>query len=104
MKGKNDMITVSVKNLVEAIREADAFAIPDMKGGVDYLYNSVFCRMSKGHDVKLSELDFDAFEPEDIDSFSDIYSDVFERNSYAAHNLSSTLRSVAPASKAVAYV
>ena len=98
------MIIVNVKNLVEAIREADAFALPEMKGGVNYLYDKVFTRMSKGHDVRLSDLDFDAFEPEDIDSFNNIYSDVFERNHYAANGIASTLRSVVPASKAVFYV
>ena len=97
------MITVSVKNLVEAIREADAFALPDMSAGVSYLY-AVFSRMSKGHDVLLSELDFGAFELEDIDSFSDLYSDVFERNHYAAKGIASTLRKIDPACKAVAYV
>ena len=98
------MITVSMKNLVEAIREADAFAIPEMRDGVSYLYDKVFTRMSRGHNVRLSDLDFDAFEPEDIDSFGDIYSDVFERNHYAANGIASTLRSVSPAVKAVAYV
>ena len=41
-----------------------------------YLYDKVYCRMSSGHDVRLSEIDFNAFESEDIDSFRDLYSDV----------------------------
>ena len=98
------MIAVSVKNLVEAIRKADAFTMPDMTAGENYLYNTVYSRMSKGHDVRLSELDFDAFEPEDIDSFSDLYSGVFERNHRAGNGIASTLRAITPASKAVAYV
>jgi len=98
------MITVSVKNLVGAIRETDAFALPDMSSGTSYLYDMVYRQMSRGQDVRLSSLDFDAFEPEDIDSFSDIYSDVIERNHYAANGIASALRSVAPASKAVTYV
>ena len=98
------MITVSVKNLVEAIREADAFALPDINEGTNYLYDKIYRRMTRGHSVRLSEIDFGAFEAEDIDSFSDLYSNVFERNHYAASDIASTLRSVAPASKAVAYV
>ena len=47
------MITVSVKNLVEAIREADAFALPEMNEGTSYLYNMVYRRMSNGQDVML---------------------------------------------------
>jgi hypothetical protein len=89
---------------VEAIREADAFALPDMTAGESYLYDTVYSRMSKGHDVRLSELDFDAFEPEDIDSFSGLYSDVLERNHCAAGGIASTLLAITPASKAVAYV
>ena len=98
------MITVSIKQLVSAIAEADAFSLPGMNEGTSYLYDTVYRRMSKGDTVRLSELDFDAFEAEDVDSFSDIYSDVFERNSYAASGISSALRSMTPASKAVAYV
>jgi hypothetical protein len=55
-------------------------------------------------EVRLSELDFDAFEPEDIDTFKDIYSDVFESNYYAGNRIASALRSSAPASRAVSYV
>lgn len=98
------MITVSVKNLVEAIREADDLTLPKMNAGVNYLYDTVYRQMSKGNDVRLSELDFNAFEQEDIDSFSDMYSDVFERNYYAASGIASTLRNVMPVSKAVGYV
>jgi hypothetical protein len=98
------MINVSVKNLVEAIREADAFELPHMNEGTAYLYNSVYNKLARNMDVRLSELDFDAFEPEDVDTFKDIYSDVFESNYYAGNRIASALRSVAPASKAVAYV
>jgi hypothetical protein len=98
------MITVSVKNLVEAIQEAEAFKLPEMNDGTAYLCDMVYRQLSRGLDVKLSELDFDAFEQEDINSFSEIYTDVFERNSCAAGGISSTLRSMAPISKAVAYV
>ena len=98
------MIKISLKQLASAIAEADAFKLPDMNEGTSYLYDTVYRRMSRGEPVRLSELDFDAFETEDVDSLNDLYSDVFERNGYAAHSLACTLRSMAPASKAVAYV
>jgi hypothetical protein len=98
------MITVSVRGLAEAIREAEAFALPEMNNGTSYLYKKVYRRMSKGHDVLLSELDFDAFEAEDVDSLSGLYSDVFERNCCAADGIVSTLRATAPVCKAVGYV
>ena len=99
-----DLITVSIKNLVEAIREADVFTLPEMNKGTAYLYNTVYQRMSKGHDVRLSELDFDAFEQDDIDDLSDLYSNVFEQNHYAGCGIASTLRGLAPVCKTVGYV
>ena len=33
------MITVSVKKLIEAIEEAEAFSLPDMTEGTRYLYH-----------------------------------------------------------------
>jgi hypothetical protein len=98
------MITVSVKKLVEAIRESDAFALPDMSDGVSYLYDAVYHRLSAGNDVRLSELDFGAFEPSDVDSLSELHENVFERNHNAAGRIAGTLRATVPASKAVAYV
>jgi hypothetical protein len=98
------MITVNAGKLAEAIREADAFALPEMNGGVSYLYDAVCRRMFRGQDVRLSELDFDAFAPEDVDSLSGLYSDVFERNHYVADGITSTLRNTAPVCKAVGYV
>ena len=98
------MITINTRNLVEAIREADVFTLPNMNEGTEYLYNTVYNRLARNIDVRLSELDFDSFEPEDVDSLSDLYSDVFESNHYTACRLVSTLRSAAPAIKAVTYV
>ena len=98
------MITVSMKQLVSAIAEADAFNLPDMNDGTSYLYETVYLRMSKGQPVNLSEIDFNAFEQEDVDALNDLYSDVFERNHYTANGISHTLRGAIPISKAVGYV
>lgn len=98
------MITVNVKKLVEAIQEADAFALPEMNDGVSYLYNAVYNRLSRGHEVRLSELDFDAFDSEDVDAFSGLYTDVFERNYYAANRVADTLRASVPVRTAVGFV
>ena len=98
------MITVSIKSLVEAIREADVYTLPEMNRGTAYLHDMVYKRMTKGHDVRLSELNFDAFEQEDVDSLHDLYSDVLEQNNYKAGGISSTLQALAPVCKAVGYV
>ena len=98
------MLTVSVRDLVDAIREADIYKLPDMNEGTEYLYSNLYKRLSKGEEVTLSSLDFDAFEPEDIDSINSLHSDLFERNSYTAGGIVSALRNVDPVQKAVGYV
>lgn len=98
------MIEVSVKQLASAIAEADAFQMPGMNEGTSYLYHTVYSRLSRDIDIKLSDIDFDAFEPEDIDSLNDLHSDVFERNCYAASGMMSALRQVSPVCKSVCYV
>ena len=98
------MITVNTKKFVEAVRKADSFKLPDMSKGADYLFNNLYSRLSKGEDVKLSSLDFDTFEQEDLHAINSLYSDVFERNCYAANGIASALREALPACKAAAYV
>jgi len=98
------MVTVNTKKFVEAVREADVFKPPDMSKGASYLFDSLYSRLSGGEDVKLSSLDFDAFEPEDLESINSLYSDVFERNCYAANGIASALREAVPACKTAAYV
>ena len=98
------MITVSTRQLASAITEAGAFKLPDMNAGTAYLYKAVYNRLSRNLDVKLSEIDFDAFEPEDIDSLNSLHSDIFERNHFAANGIMSTLRKIEPAYKTVCYV
>ena len=98
------MITVNTKKFVEAVREADIFKMPDMSKGAGYLFDSLYSRLSKGEDVKLSSLDLNAFEPEDLEAVNSLYTDVLERNYYAANGIASALREAVPACKAAAYV
>ena len=98
------MITVNTRNLVEAVREADAFKLPDMSKGAGYLFDNLYSRLSGGGDVRLSNLDFNAFGEEDLEALNSLYSDVFEKNFYAARDIASAIRETVPACKAVAYV
>ena len=98
------MITVSTTRLAEGLKEATAFSLPDMNEGTEYLFNTVYSRLSQRADVRLSEIDFDAFETEDIASLNDLYENVFERNQYAADSIMSALRKTVPIHKAVGYV
>jgi hypothetical protein len=98
------MITVNTGKLVEAVREADAFKVPDMNEGTSYLYEKLYMALSKGEDVRLLSLDFNAFEEEDVNSLNDLYTKVFEKNYYMAFGIASTLRGSRPVCKDVVYV
>ena len=98
------MITVSVKQLVDSIMEADVYKFPDMNEGTGYLYNNLYKRISNGEDVRLSQINYNAFELDDIDSMRDLYSDVLERNEYKTDSLARTLRGLSPAATAPAFV
>ena len=98
------MITVSVKQLVSAIEEADAFDLPDMSAGTDYIYNNIYSRLTRNMDVRLSEINFDAFELYDVDTMREMYSGVLEANENMAVTLADTLRNIPPAVTASAFV
>ena len=97
------MITVNVRQLVDSIREADVFSLPEMNAGTDYLYNRLYGRMARGEGVRLSEIDFTAFESDDITSLNSLYFDVFERNNYVANGIKTALRKTEPVCKPVCY-
>ena len=98
------MLTVNTRNLVEALREAEAFKLPEMNKGTGYLFNNVYRGLSRGEEVRVSGLDFNAFEPEDLDSLNSLYSEVFEKNCHDAGGIASALREAVPVCKAAAYV
>jgi hypothetical protein len=98
------MITVSTKHLLEAIEEADAFSLPDMNAGTEYLYSNLYERLSEGKDVFLSGIDFNAFALEDVEKMRSLYSTVLERNEHGAWNLSRSLQGVLPTATVSAFV
>ena len=98
------MITVSIKELVASIEEATAFKLPDMNEGTSYLYDRIYTHLSQGTDVRLSDIDFDSFEEDDITTRSHLHTNVFEQNIYTARGITSTLQKIAPTCKAVGYV
>ena len=98
------MITVNIKKFVDAIKEADVYRLPDMNEGTGYLYNSLYKRLARCEDVKLSSLDFDAFEQEDINTLNNLHSDVFVRDCSRANGVIHTLHNIVPACKAVTFV
>ena len=94
------MVTVSVKELAGAIAEAEAFKMPDMNEGTAYLYDSIYNRLSRNIDVRLSDIDFGAFALEDVDNMRGLYSDVLAGNENKAEGITCFLRSLPPVAAA----
>ena len=98
------MITVDVNQLTAAIRETTAFELPGMTEGTRYLYDAVYSRMAQDEPVRLSGLDFGAFESGDITSLTELYTEVFEKNERAAYEIISELRGITPAHSRVSFI
>ena len=98
------MIQVNTRKLAEAIREADVFRLPEMTSGTAYLFEELYERLTRGKDVTLSSLDFNAFESDDINSLNCLHTEIFERNYYTANGIKSALRQIEPVCRAVDYV
>ena len=98
------MLQLNIKQLVAAVKEAAPFVLPEMNKGTSYLYNSVYGRLSMGEQVRLSDLDFDAFDSEDITALHNLYEDVFEKNNHQASGIVDILRKATLVCKDASYV
>ena len=98
------MIQVNIAGLVEAVQKVPPFVLPEMGDGISYLFNMVYIRLVNDETVRLSELEFSAFEEEDIQSLARLYEDLFEKNSHQAERIADTLRKAAPVCKAAVYI
>lgn len=98
------MITVSVKNLLDAIEEAEEYKLPEMNEGTQYLYDELYGKASRGMELHLSEIAFDRFEPEDIDEMRDIYFTAIEKNESKADVISNSLICIQPVAVASKFV
>ena len=97
------MITVSVKQLMAAIEEAESFALPDMTDGAQYLYDNLYARLSRNMEVRLSDIDFSGFELDDIDFMRELTSDLDSRE-YKTKAITHSLRKLSPVASAAAFV
>ena len=98
------MITVNVKQLVSALDDADAFSMPEMSGGTRYVYDELYGRLSRGEDLRLSEIDFARFDLDDIDAMRTLYSGTLVANERGAERLTRILRSIQPVPALTAFV
>ena len=98
------MVSVDVERLRAYLGDAAPFTLPDMNPGATYLYDALYKRLSQGLPVRLSEIDFAAFEPDDITTLNNMYTHVFEKNGYIVTNITSTLRRATPVYRPMIYV
>lgn len=98
------MISVSTTALLSAIEEAEEFSLPEMNDGTKYLYDELYGKVSRGMDLHLSEIEFDRFELDDLDTMRDLYSDTLEANERKADALSHDFAKIPPAACAAKFV
>ena len=98
------MITVSVKNLLDAIEEAEEYKLPEMNEGTQYLYDELYGKASRGMELHLSEIAFDRFELEDIDEMRELHCTTLEANESKANTISSSLLCIQPVAAASEFV
>jgi hypothetical protein len=98
------MVTVSTRRLMEAIEEADAFTLPEMNHGTAYLYENLYERLAGANEVRLSSLNFDAFELDDIIELDDIYEKYLEVPEERAGNIRRSLWGLPPIAAVSSFV
>jgi len=98
------MITVDIKKLIENIAEADAFELPDMSDGTKYLYENIYQSLAREDVVRLSQINFDSFELDDLDAMQDFYSGVLEANEQKAGAITQFLQRLPPAAVPAAFI
>ena len=98
------MITISIEKLYEAIGEAESFGLPDMSAGAQYLYGYIYQKLLRDEQIRLSEIDFDAFTPDDLTSLRDLHENVFEKNEMTAYGIKTELQKMQPSFDHAAYV
>lgn len=90
------MTTVSVKQLMSTIEEAEPFQMPEMNGGTHYLYDELYTRLTSGKHLHLSRIRFDRFELEDINSLRTLHSDTLEADVEKADTLAHAIQDMPP--------
>lgn len=95
---------IDIKKLKEAVSQAASFKLPEMDSGTNYLYEDIYIRMLHGEEVRLSEINFSAFQADDIDSFIKLHKSTLEKNEIAANNIITALQKIKPGYVPVAFV
>ena len=98
------MVIVDVKKLIAEIEEAEAFNMPFMTQGSEYLYENLYLRLAREETVRLSEINFGSFELKDLDMLHELHTNVLDVNESKADMMVRSLQALTPAATAAAYV
>lgn len=90
------MITISVNKFSDALTLAPVYKHPEMNAGAQYLYDKMFDCHITGVAPKLSKINFDAFNLDDIDDFLTFISDT-DRHAGEVKKVAETFNKLKPA-------
>jgi len=89
------MLTVSVTQLLDALDTAPTYECPEMNAGAKYIHNILFdCHITE-RAIKLSEINFKAFDLGDIDDFLNFNSDM-GRHAYQTEQVAQLINALKP--------
>lgn len=89
------MLSISIPKLFDALANAPTFKPQELNAGAQYIQDEIHNKLANGIAVNLKELNFSAFELEDISTFRDFYSDM-ERHDYKCEQVGQSLQRLKP--------
>ena len=98
------MWKVDIGLLRDALTKVPAYELPKMNDGAQYIYNKIFMPLAREEEIYLSGLDFDAFDIDDITSFTKQYANDIQKHYYQTGYISHSLQQIPAASRAVSFV
>ena len=90
------MLKVDISQLATAIRTVAPFAFREISSGTQYIRDEICNCLASGKKVKFSEIDFSAFDMEDIDDLLDYQHEVDLIN-HKSGSVAQSLREIEPA-------
>ena len=98
------MLELNITKFVSAVQNAPAFTAPEMNSGTSYLFNNIYKRLLRGESVCITDLDFDAFDSDDIGFLRELYNNIYENHNHKTCDVVNALQQITPISKDSAYV
>jgi len=90
------MLTISVEQLRDAITAAPVYKQPMLNTGAQYIYDKLLGYHKTGIPPKLSEINFEAFDIDDVDGFLTFNTNM-GRLTYEAGQIAQSFNNIEPA-------